>query len=157
MISRIAVLEEGGRAHRWVGDFPVRWIASGWPEPRTGHIRVAGLQRCFTETVTSRERSYPLLTDSNDGAPGERRVRISRIGGWPKRRLYSRLNWLALSYPTSKAALARVHAIDEHASSRCLQPKLLLILKRTHGGQRAEMVVQRGQTHTRDLCEIFHP
>ena len=28
------------------------------------------------------------------------------IGGWPKKRLYSRLNWLALSYPTSKAALA---------------------------------------------------
>jgi len=28
------------------------------------------------------------------------------MGGWPKKRLYSRLNWLALSYPTSKAALA---------------------------------------------------
>src|SRR6266568_3621496 len=28
------------------------------------------------------------------------------MGGWPKRRLYSRLNWLALSYPTSNAALA---------------------------------------------------
>src|SRR5947209_20595701 len=49
---------------------------------------------------------YRLLTDSNGGALGERRVRISRIGGWPKKRLYSRLNWLALSYPTSKAALA---------------------------------------------------
>src|SRR5579862_1889792 len=31
---------------------------------------------------------------------------ISRIGGLPKKRLYSRLNWLGLSYPTSKAALA---------------------------------------------------
>src|SRR5580658_296552 len=49
---------------------------------------------------------YRLLTDSNRGAPGERRVRISRMGGWPKNRLYSLLNWLALSYPTSKAALA---------------------------------------------------
>jgi len=47
-----------------------------------------------------------LPTYSSGGAPGERRVRIFRIGGWPKNRLYSRLNWLALSYPTSKAALA---------------------------------------------------
>jgi len=47
-----------------------------------------------------------LPTDSNGGAPGERSVRISRIGGCPKNRLYSRLNWLALSYPTSKAAVA---------------------------------------------------
>ncbi len=31
---------------------------------------------------------------------------MSRMGGCPKRRLYSRLNWLGLSYPTSKAALA---------------------------------------------------
>jgi hypothetical protein len=30
-----------------------------------------------------------------------RSVLISRIGGWPKSRLYSRLNWLTLSYPTS--------------------------------------------------------
>jgi hypothetical protein len=30
---------------------------------------------------------------------------MSRIRGWPKKRLYSRLNWLALSYPTSYAAL----------------------------------------------------
>ena len=38
-----------------------------------------------------------LLTDSRGRAPGKRRVRISRMGGWPKRRLYSRLNWLGLS------------------------------------------------------------
>jgi len=36
---------------------------------------------------------------------------------------------------------------------RCLQPKLLLILKRTHGGQRLEIVVQRGHAHARDFCE----
>ena len=47
-----------------------------------------------------------LLPDSRGKASGERRVRISRMGGWPKKRLYSRLNWLALSYPTSNAALA---------------------------------------------------
>ena len=36
----------------------------------------------------------------------ERTFRTSLIGDTPKRRLYSRLNWLALSYPTEKAALA---------------------------------------------------
>jgi Protein of unknown function (DUF3995) len=70
--------------------------------PMNGHIPVAGLQRRFTETVMTRSRFYPLLAGSNGGALGERRVRISRIGGWPKKRLYSRLNWLALSYPTSR-------------------------------------------------------
>src|SRR5438876_8626927 len=30
-----------------------------------------------------------------------RRALTSRMGGWPKKRLYSRLNWLTLSYPTS--------------------------------------------------------
>src|SRR5271165_6457365 len=45
-----------------------------------------------------------------------------------------------------------VQTIDEHASSRCLQSNLLLILKRTHGGQRPEMMVQRGQAHPRQLC-----
>jgi hypothetical protein len=37
-----------------------------------------------------------------------------------------------------------------------MQPKLLLILKRTHRGERPEMVVQRGDAHARDFCEIFH-
>jgi hypothetical protein len=37
-----------------------------------------------------------------------------------------------------------VQTIHEHAFPRCLQPNLLLILKRTHGGQRPEMMVQRG-------------
>jgi hypothetical protein len=48
-----------------------------------------------------------------------------------------------------------VQTVDEHAFPRCMQPKLLLILKRTHGGQRPEMVVQRGDAHARD-CENFH-
>jgi hypothetical protein len=56
-----------------------------------------------------------------------------------------------------KGRTGGVQTIDEHASPRSLQPKLLLILKRTHGSQRPEMMVQRGQAHTRDLCEIFHP
>jgi hypothetical protein len=47
-----------------------------------------------------------------------------------------------------------VQTIDEHAFPRCMLPKLLLILKRTHGGQRPEMVVQCGDAHARDFCEI---
>jgi hypothetical protein len=38
-----------------------------------------------------------LPTNSSFGAPGERSARTSRIGGWPKKRLYSRLNCVALS------------------------------------------------------------
>jgi len=101
---------------------------------------------------TIKER-YRLVTDSIGGALGERRVRISLIGGWPKRRLYSRGTFVS----DLKGRTCGVQTIDKHASSRCLQPQLLLILKRTHGGQRPEMVVQRGQPHSRDLCEIFHP
>ena len=41
-----------------------------------------------------------------------------------------------------KSRTSGVQTIHEHASSRCLQPQLLLILKRAHGGQRPEMVVQ---------------
>ncbi len=33
-----------------------------------------------------------ISTDSRGGALGKRRIRISRIGGWPKKRLYSPLN-----------------------------------------------------------------
>src|SRR5271167_136554 len=51
-----------------------------------------------------------------------------------------------------KGRTGGVQTIDEHASPCGLQPKLLLILKWTHGGQRAEMMVQRGQAHTRRLC-----
>src|ERR1017187_1992888 len=49
-----------------------------------------------------------------------------------------------------------VQTIHEHASPRRLQPKLFLILKRTHGGQHPEMMVQRGYAHARDFREIFH-
>jgi len=55
-----------------------------------------------------------------------------------------------------KGRACGVQTIHEHAFPRCLQPKLFLILKRTHGGQRSEMVVQRGYAHARHFCEIFH-
>jgi hypothetical protein len=84
---------------------------------RIGNSEVIPLD-CWQKKETSRLFSFleqhdhmPLwrsLTDSRDTVP-ERRVRISRTGGWPKKRPYSRLNWLALSYPTSSAALGLDH------------------------------------------------
>ena len=56
-----------------------------------------------------------------------------------------------------KARTRRVQTINEHAAPRRLQPKLFLILKRTHGGQHPEMMVQGGHAHARDFREIFHP
>ena len=56
-----------------------------------------------------------------------------------------------------KGRAGGVQTLHEHASTRCLQPKLFLILKRTHGGQRPEVVVERGPAHARDFGEIFHP
>src|SRR5271163_934783 len=55
-----------------------------------------------------------------------------------------------------KSRTRGVETIDEHACPRCLQPQLLLILKRAHGGERPKMVVKRGQAHPCDLCEIFN-
>src|SRR5712691_11939456 len=46
-----------------------------------------------------------------------------------------------------KSRTGGVQTIHEHAFPRCMQPKLLLILKRAHGSQRLEMVMQRGNTH----------
>ena len=50
-----------------------------------------------------------------------------------------------------------VQTIHAHAAPHCLQPKPFLIMKRTHGGQHPEMMVQRGYAHARDFREIFHP
>ena len=80
---------------------------------------------------------------------------MSRMGGWPKKRLYSRLNWLALSYPTSKAALAASRPLRSIRPRAACKSQLLLILQRAHRGQRAEMMVQRGDSHVGDFREIF--
>ena len=55
-----------------------------------------------------------------------------------------------------KACTRRVQTIQKHVAPRCLQPKLLLILKRTHRCQPAEMMVQRGHAHACDFCEMLH-
>ena len=89
-------------------------------------------------------------------APGER-----KSPNVPHRRLAEEAAVFAIELAGAfvsdlKGGTGGVQAIDQHAPARRLQPKLLLILKRTHGGQRAEMVVQRGYAHARDLREIFH-
>jgi len=38
-----------------------------------------------------------------------------------------------------------------------LQPKLFLILERTHRGQPSEMMMQSGHAHARDFREFFYP
>jgi hypothetical protein len=67
----------------------------GAPPPR---VRKVGLDSKWTGFVNTGR--LPVTY------PDARSAWMSRIGGWPKNRLYSRLNWLGLSYPTSKAALA---------------------------------------------------
>ena len=48
------------------------------------------------ERVAPPRALVQFVSDSTD-VPVERSARTSRIGGCPKRRLYSRLNWLTLS------------------------------------------------------------
>ena len=50
------------------------------------------LQNWDSERLGSREEGPDY-----DSVPVRMRVLISRMGGWPKNLLYSRLNWLALS------------------------------------------------------------
>jgi hypothetical protein len=94
-------------------------------------------------------------TDFNGEALGAKSPN-NRIGAWPKEWLYQRLNWLALSYPTSKAALA---------ASRPSVPGLPVLptaeaafdTEEDSGRSRSEMVLQRGHALARDLCEISYP
>lgn len=48
-----------------------------------------------------------------------------------------------------------VETVHEHALARRLQPELLLVLKRTHGSERAKMMVERGDSHARDFGQVF--
>ena len=76
-------------------------------------------QRRFIETLAIRRTAlYRLMTDSNGEALGERKIRISRIGGWPNKRLYSRLNWLALSSHSRRKWRALPPRLGE-SSSKC--------------------------------------
>ncbi len=49
-----------------------------------------------------------------------------------------------------------VESIHEHALSRGLQAKLLLILERAHGGECAELMMEGGDSHARNRGELLH-
>src|ERR1043165_3136739 len=80
--------------------------------------------------------------------------RLQRQGAWRAESLNIPFRWLAEEAAVFAVELTgafvshlkgrggSIHAIHEHAFPRCLQPELLLILKRAHGGERAKVVVQ---------------
>src|ERR1700722_19987500 len=49
-----------------------------------------------------------------------------------------------------------VQTIHQHALPRGLKPKHLLVLQRTHGSQRAELVMKRGHAHAGCLGQFVH-
>ena len=64
-----------------------------------GHLHQTGrLMARFCVRNSAVIRRYAASIDTTFES---RRLLMSRIGGWPNIRLYSRLNWLTLSYPTS--------------------------------------------------------
>ena len=64
------------------------------------------LPRCL-ESLAGFGEVYVVDSESTDDtvaiaqSRGAKVVQFHYAGGWPKKRLYSRLNWLTLSYPTS--------------------------------------------------------
>src|ERR1035441_514321 len=88
---------------------------------------------------------------------------MSRIGGCPKKRLYSPLNWLTLSYSTPEAALVtvalppalvpplvgrarRIKTVPQHSLPGHTQPELLLELQWAHRRQSSELMIDRKST-----------
>src|SRR2546423_8720572 len=75
-------------------------ITSGLPPTRSEHrpkvarVRSASKHRLGLWTKARNQR---LPTNWSFGTFGERTARTSRMGGWPKKRLYSRLNCVVLS------------------------------------------------------------
>ncbi len=55
-----------------------------------------------------------------------------------------------------KCDSGRVDIVGEHAGSRGLQPNLLLVLKRTHRCQRAEVMVKRRDSHAGNVGKLLH-
>src|ERR1019366_8538803 len=134
--------------------------------------RCGGLSTCFQslETATSfhqpgsaaqvPERSDRLLA-TMDRLNGRSAWRAKSLN-IPHRRLAEETAVFAVELAGAfvsdlKSRACCVQTIHEHASPRCLQPKLFLILKRTHRRQQPEVMVQRGNAHARRFRELFHP
>lgn len=66
------------------------------------------------------------MIDSNRGAFGERKILISRIGGWPNKRLYS-IELTGTFVSNLESDGRRVYIAGEHSCSTRLQSNLLLV------------------------------
>src|SRR3977135_2561426 len=49
----------------------------------------------------------------------------------------------------------RIQAVHQHPLSRSLKPEHLLVLQRTHGRQCTELVMERGNAHSRCISKFF--
>ncbi len=92
----------------------------------------------FLSGLIQREIIYRILR----GAEGTRLRAIATLGD-QSHRTAKAIAWIRANY-TKPLRVEHLAEIASMGCPRCLQPKLLLILKRTHRGQPAEMMVQRG-------------
>src|ERR1039457_5707179 len=134
--------------------------------------RCGGLSTCFQslETATSFHEpgSAAQLPERSDRVLATM-DRLNGRSAWrakclniPHRRLAEETAVFAVELAGAfvsdlKSRTCCVQTIQEHPSPRCLQPKLFLILKRTHRRQKPDMTVWRENPHPRLFCEIFHP
>jgi hypothetical protein len=94
-----------------------------------------------------------LLTDSKGRAPGKRRVRMSRLGGWPKEAAVFAIELAGAFVSDLKSRTGGVHTIHEHQFPRGMQLKLLLIVK-VPVPQRCRIVSSEEQSS--DSRHFFH-
>ena len=125
--------------------------------PVTQSLTCAQTRHAISCLIPTRSDSALLITDRLQGQRAWRAKGPNIPHGWLAKEATVFAIELGGTFVSDlKSRTGGVQTIHEHTFTRCMQPKLLLILKRTHGGQPPEMVVQRGDAHTRDFCEIFH-
>ena len=79
-----------------------------------------------TCAIVRLRREASLKVEDRSKESGESHLdRQISLGGWPKKQLYSRLNWVALFVSGLNGRTGGVQTIYEHAFPRCMQPKLL--------------------------------
>jgi Aldo/keto reductase family len=114
------------------------------PTDKAWELWVVGQLEILSYLLPARSDSALLITDQFQGQSAWR----AKGPNIPHRWLAEEAAIFAIELGSAlvsdlKRRTGGVQTIYEHAFPRCMQPKLLLILKRTHGRQRPEMVVQR--------------
>jgi hypothetical protein len=66
---------------------------------------------------------------------------MSRIGGWPKKRRYSRLKLACAFISNFEGRTRGIEPVDEYAVTGSMQSRLFLVLKWAHRSQGSEMVI----------------